>query len=105
MIKNAPIVVLDEATSATDAENEDLIQDALNVLLEGKTVIVIAHRLSTITGADNIILMKSGRVQAQGTHDSLLNSCEDYAGMWKMYNHFSTWLYATSKEEKKVTVC
>lgn len=105
ILKNAPIVVLDEATSATDAENEDLIQEALNVLLEGKTVIVIAHRLSTITGADNIIYMKNGCIHAHGTHDALLKTCEEYAGMWKAYNHSSNWLYDTNRETGEVEAC
>lgn len=73
ILKNAPILVLDEATSALDSESEHLIQDALKVLMEGKTVIVIAHRLSTIMTMDRIIVVEAGRIAAEGTHKELLD--------------------------------
>lgn len=72
ILKNAPILILDEATSALDSESEALIQDALRVLMEGKTVIVIAHRLSTIMTMDRIIVIESGKIAAQGTHGELV---------------------------------
>lgn len=72
ILKNAPILVLDEATSSLDSESEALIQDALRVLMEGKTVVVIAHRLSTIMTMDRIVVIEGGRVAASGTHDELL---------------------------------
>lgn len=72
ILKNAPILVLDEATSALDSESESLIQDALRVLMEGKTVIVIAHRLSTIMKMDRIVVIENGAIAADGTHDDLL---------------------------------
>lgn len=99
MLKNAPVVILDEATSSTDAENEDLIQAALSELLTGKTVIVIAHRLSTITAADKIIVLKQGRIAAQGEHQILLESSEDYRRMWNRYVASSGWEYQTRGEE------
>lgn len=102
MLKNAPVVILDEATSSTDVENEDLIQAALNELLCGKTVIVIAHRLSTITSADNIIVLKQGEVTAQGTHEVLLNSSVDYLHMWNRYGLSSGWEYQTIRKEDSV---
>jgi ABC-type multidrug transport system fused ATPase/permease subunit len=73
ILKNAPILILDEATSALDSESEALIQDALRVLMEGKTVIVIAHRLSTIMTMDRIIVIEGGKIAAEGTHDELVN--------------------------------
>lgn len=73
ILKDAPILVLDEATSSLDSESEALIQDALKTLMEGKTVIVIAHRLSTIMTMDRIIVIEGGRIAAEGTHDELLN--------------------------------
>ena len=72
ILKNAPILILDEATSALDSESEALIQDALRVLMEGKTVIVIAHRLSTIMTMDRIIVIEKGAIAAEGTHDELV---------------------------------
>ncbi|WP_458127120.1 ABC transporter ATP-binding protein [Paenibacillus sp. Z3-2] len=91
MLKNAPIVVLDEATSATDPENEDKIQEALNTLIEGKTLLVIAHRLSTIVEANKIILMDKGRVVAQGTHAVLLSSSPLYKLMWGAHMESMNW--------------
>lgn len=72
ILKNAPILILDEATSALDSESEALIQDALRVLMEGKTVIVIAHRLSTIMTMDRIVVIENGAIAAEGTHDQLV---------------------------------
>ena len=66
MLKNAPVVILDEATAYIDPENEAVVQRAVAKLVEGKTVIVIAHRLSTITGADQIVVVKDGNIEAQG---------------------------------------
>lgn len=73
ILKNAPILILDEATSSLDSESEHLIQDALKLLMVGKTVIVIAHRLSTIMAMDRIVVIEGGRIAAQGTHAELLN--------------------------------
>ena len=91
LLKNAPVVVLDEATSFTDPENEDKIQEALAGLIHGKTLIVIAHRLSTIIEADNIILMDSGRVSAQGTHKELLEQSETYRRLWQASQESMNW--------------
>ncbi|MBP7770758.1 MAG: ABC transporter ATP-binding protein [Candidatus Pacebacteria bacterium] len=84
ILKDAPILVLDEATSSLDSESEALIQDALNVLMEGKTVIVIAHRLSTIMKMDRIIVMEAGAVVAQGTHLQLINERGLYQKLWSI---------------------
>ncbi|MCR5478889.1 MAG: ABC transporter ATP-binding protein/permease [Ruminococcus sp.] len=85
MLKDAPIVILDEATAYIDPENEAVIQSAVARLVKGKTVLVIAHRLSTITDADNIIVMKDGKAAAQGTHSELLGSSEVYRRMWEAH--------------------
>lgn len=82
MMKNAPIVILDEATSYTDPENEAVLQDAIGRLTRGKTLIVIAHRLSTITDADQIAVVEQGKILDAGTHDELLKRCSLYAQMW-----------------------
>ena len=82
MLKDAPIIILDEATAYTDPENEAVIQTAVSKLVEGKTLIVIAHRLSTITDSDNIAVIDNGRVSAQGTHDELLETSLLYKNMW-----------------------
>lgn len=85
MMKDAPIVILDEATSYTDPENEAVIQDAIGRLTRGKTLIVIAHRLSTITGADQIAVVEHGKVLDTGTHKELLARCPLYAQMWEAH--------------------
>lgn len=84
ILKDAPILVLDEATSALDSESESLIQDALRVLMEGKTVIVIAHRLSTIMKMDRIIVIEDGKIAADGTHDELLKEDGLYNKLWSI---------------------
>ena len=81
MLKNAPVVILDEATAYIDPENEALVQKAISTLTVGKTLIVIAHRLSTIVGADNIVVVKDGTIHAQGTHEKLLETCPLYRNM------------------------
>ena len=86
MIKDAPLVILDEATAYTDPENEAAVQRAISELTQGKTLIVIAHRLSTIVHAEHIVVMNSGRVEAEGTHQSLYNNCSLYRDMWKAYS-------------------
>src|SRR5690606_17427835 len=82
MLKNAPILVLDEATSALDSESEELIQDALWKLMEGRTAIVIAHRLSTIQKMDRILVMENGRVVEEGSHKELVRQNGTYAKLW-----------------------
>ena len=82
ILKNAPILVLDEATSSLDSESESLIQDALEQLMEGKTTLVIAHRLSTIMKMDRIIVVEKGQVRASGTHEQLLQEDDLYRKLW-----------------------
>ena len=85
MLKDAPIVILDEATAYTDPENEAILQNSIAKLVEGKTLIVIAHRLSTIKGSDQIFVVNDGNVVAHGTHDQLLSSCVLYKDMWNAH--------------------
>lgn len=82
MLKDADVIILDEATAYADPENEALVERAISELVAGKTLVTIAHRLSTITGANQIIVMDAGRIIAQGRHGDLLASCPLYARMW-----------------------
>ena len=82
MMKNAPIIILDEATAYADVENEAIMQEAIAKLITGKTLLVIAHRLSTITDADNIVVVENGKIAAQGQHSYLLKNCDLYRKMW-----------------------
>ncbi|MBR3551849.1 MAG: ABC transporter ATP-binding protein [Clostridia bacterium] len=99
ILKNAPIIVLDEATAFADPENEALIQKALKKLTEGRTVIMIAHRLSTVVGADKIIVLENGKVAEEGAHETLCAAGGLYARMWKEYNRAVEWKIASGKEE------
>src|SRR5262249_21370348 len=83
ILKNAPILVLDEATSALDSEVEGAIQQSLETLMKGKTVIAIAHRLSTIARMDRLLVLDRGRVVEQGTHAELLSLGGHYAALWR----------------------
>ena len=85
MLKNAPIVILDEATAYTDPENEAIIQESVGRLVKGKTLIVIAHRLSTIKDADQIIVVNKGTIDSRGTHEELLKKSDLYKHMWEAH--------------------
>lgn len=91
ILKDAPIVLLDEATAFADAENEYLIQRALDILLHGKTVLMIAHRLQTIVHADQIIVMQRGGIAEQGTHEELMQRQGVYAKMYHEYENSISW--------------
>jgi ATP-binding cassette subfamily B protein len=85
MLKNAPVVILDEATAYTDPENEALVQRSVAKLVQGRTLLVIAHRLSTISSADQIILINNGNVEACGTQEELLEKSGLYRRMWQAH--------------------
>ena len=91
ILKNTPIIVLDEATAFADPENEHLIQQALKELTKGKTVLMIAHRLSSITDADNILVIDKGKIAEQGTHANLLGKQGIYYRMWNEYQQSVRW--------------
>ena len=86
MLKDAPVVILDEATAYTDPENEALVQSSVAKLVKGRTLIVIAHRLSTIVDADRNFVIRDGNVEAQGTQEELLETCELYRKMWEAHS-------------------
>ena len=91
ILKDAPIVVLDEATAFADPENEALIQRVFTRLAKGRTVVMIAHRLSTVVGADKIVVLDRGRVAESGTHEALLAKGGLYAKMWADYERAASW--------------
>ena len=86
MLKNAPVVIMDEATAYTDPENEALVQESVAKLVKGRTLIVIAHRLSTIQTADKIFVINDGNLEAVGTHDELLSNSLLYKKMWEAHS-------------------
>ena len=91
ILKDAPIVVLDEATAFADPENEHQIQKAFEALIRNKTVLMIAHRLSTVQDADHIIVLSGGKIAEQGSHESLLAQHGVYAAMWEDYQRSARW--------------
>lgn len=98
ILKNAPIIILDEATSFTDPENEAKLQEAIAELTKGKTLLVIAHRLSTIKNADKIILVEKGEIAQSGTHEELLKSSPLYKDMWEAHIGAKSWSVNAAKE-------
>jgi ATP-binding cassette subfamily B protein len=94
ILKNAPIIVLDEATAFADPENEQKIQAAFEELMKNKTVIIIAHRLSTVRGADKIVVIDKGHVAEQGAHDTLVSARGKYSVMWENYTNAANWTLA-----------
>lgn len=98
ILKDAPIIVLDEATAFADPENEALIQKAMKTLTRGRTVILIAHRLSTVVDADRIEVLDRGRIVEEGTHKALSTAGGLYERMWKEYNQAVQWRIASGKE-------
>ena len=91
LLKNAPIVLLDEATASLDVENESAVQEALSLLLQGKTVLIIAHRMRTVAGADKIVVLEEGRVAEQGAPDALLKTGKFFRHMVELQQQSSAW--------------
>ena len=91
ILKDAPVVLLDEATASLDPENEVEVQRAINTLIAGRTVIVIAHRLKTIRNADTIVVLDEGRIVEKGRHEDLLNNHGLYAHLWDIQTQIAGW--------------
>lgn len=100
LLKNAPIVILDEATAFTAPENEDKIQQSIAALTRGKTLLVIAHRLSTIKHADNIVVLQNGSILAEGTQAQLLADCPLYRDMWQAHIGAKAWAVSSAGKEE-----
>jgi subfamily B ATP-binding cassette protein MsbA len=83
ILKESPIILLDEATSSLDADSEEIVQNAINNLIKKNTTLVIAHRLSTIHNADKIFVLKDGKIINSGSHDDLIVNCEEYKSLYK----------------------
>ena len=83
ILKDAPIVLLDEATASIDPDNEAYIQQAITEMVKGKTLVVIAHKLSAVMGADQILMIEDGQISARGTHSQLLESSPAYQELWE----------------------
>ena len=98
ILKNAPILILDEATAYADPENEFQMQLALQELIKNKTVLIIAHRLITIKNANKILVIKNGQIENAGAHEFLLQNSETYSAMWKAYTVSSDWQITAKKE-------
>ena len=102
ILKNAPILILDEATAYADPENERQMQLALQELIKNKTVLIIAHRLITIKNANKILVIKNGQIENAGAHEFLLQNSKTYSAMWKAYTVSSDWQIAAKKEVAKL---
>ena len=91
LLKNAPIIVLDEATAFIDPENEEKMNRAISKVIKGKTVIVIAHRLRTVTNADQIVVLNEGKISDIGSHKELLENSEIYRRLWSISEESAEW--------------
>lgn len=100
ILKNAPVIVLDEATAYADPENEEKMEAAIAELVKGKTIFVIAHKLPAIMNADQICVVEHGRLVATGTHKELLSNCEQYKKLWTAAQDSAEWKVNTAKEGK-----
>ena len=99
ILKDAPIIVLDEAMAFTDPDNEEKMEAAMEEVSRGKTLLVIAHRLPSVQDADKICVMEHGRLTAAGTHEQLLKDCPEYQKLWKASVASMNWKVESGKEE------
>ncbi len=99
-MKDAPIVLLDEATASLDPENEAHIQEAINDLVKEKTVVIIAHRLGTVVNADNIVVIDKGQVVQQGSHQTLLEKEGLYRSLWQEQQRVKGWKFQQSTKQQ-----
>lgn len=99
ILKDAPIVILDEATAFTDPENENKIQRSIMALSKGKTLLVIAHRLSTIQNADQIVVLEKGQIVDRGTQSELLSRCPLYQMLWAAHMGVRNWAVTSGEKE------
>ena len=102
ILKDAPIVVLDEATAFLDPENEEKMNAAIAEVIRGKTVIVIAHRLQSIVGADQIVVLEKGQVAGIGRHDTLRKTCPAYETLWQAAEGSAAWHVSAGKGGNKI---
>lgn len=91
ILKDAPVILLDEATASLDPENEVEVQKAIDTLIKGRTVIVIAHKLKTVMNADRIVVLEDGRLKEQGAHDELMRQQGLYAHLWTIQERSAGW--------------
>lgn len=105
ILKNAPVIILDEATAFTDPENEYKIQKSISALTKGKTLLVIAHRLSTIKNADNIVVLKDGKIVSQGTQEELLENSSLYKNMWQAHIGAKNWSVSSQSVKEASVIC
>ena len=96
MLKNAPVLILDEATAFADPDNETKVQAAFNALAKGRTVIMIAHRLKTVRGAQQILVLENGRITQKGTHNQLVGTDGLYSRLWELQNQAGNYTFKQS---------
>ena len=100
-LKDVPVLLLDEPTASLDADNEVMVQRALDEIARERTVVMIAHRLKTVRGAEQILVLEDGKIMEQGTHDQLAGENGLYARLWELQNQAGAYTFQSSKEDTK----